>query len=125
MSDVELLLAGLEVESISELKALVDTGRAEWFRRQRRAEMAAAVAALPDARQRLIAALEIAQQEGRDENGLFVCVNFIDGGDPINVSGVWPSEADAFLGGEADREPDVVQVVLPLFVSNAPARQLT
>lgn len=120
--DVETLLAGLEVGSVHELKRLVDIGRAEIRRDARRAELTAAVAAIPDPRERLLASLELCMEEDRGANGLFVCVNFIDGGDAINVTGVWPSEPDAFLAGEADREEGIVRVVLPLFMSSVPER---
>jgi len=120
--DLELLLAGLEVESLSELKRLVDVGRAEFRRCSRRAELAATVGSLPDPRARLLAAMDVCVAEGRIENGLFVYVTFADGGDAINASGVWTSEADAFLAGEADAEENVSRVVLPLFMDNVPER---
>lgn len=120
--DVETLLAGLEVASVHELKRLVDIGRAELRRDARRAELTAAVAAITDPRKRLLASLELCMEEDRDANGLFVCVNFIDGGNAINVTGVWPSEPDAFLAGESDHEEGIVRLVLPLFMSNVPER---
>lgn len=120
-ADVELLLAGLEVESVAELKRLIDAGRAELRRCERRAELAATVAALPDPRERLLAAMDVCVAEGRIENGIFVYVTFADGGDAINASGVWTSEVDAFLAGEADPEENVSRVVLPLFMDNVPA----
>lgn len=116
--DVETLLAGLEVGSVGELKRLVDAGRVEFRRHTRRAELATVVAEISDPRERLVAALEICAQAGRVENGIFVCVSVADSGELISASGVWPSEADAFLAGETDREDGVAQVVLPLFVSS-------
>jgi hypothetical protein len=121
--DVETLLAGLEVENVGELKRLVDAGRAEFRRHGRRAELAAVVGALPDPRERLLMALDLSNEQGRVENGLFVYVSSNDGGDAINVSGVWTSEPDAFLAGEADSEEDVSRVVLPLFIDNVPERE--
>lgn len=72
--DVELLLAGLEVESLGELKRLVDIGRAEVRRDARKA----------DVRTRLLAREldEPAGPLGDPKPGDRVYEAMLDGGDP-------------------------------------------
>lgn len=122
--DVELLLIGLQVDGIAELKRLVDLGRTLDSRLGRRAELVASVASIEDPRERLLASLDLTIQEGQMENGLYAYV-VADDGTAIQAVGVWSSEADAFLAvSEADAgdtdDDRFDRRIVPFFADHVP-----
>lgn len=79
-----------------------------------------------EARKRLLDRIELAQESDRAENGSWIYVTLDEDGAPVNASGPFPSEADAFLASHHEEVTDTdateagwTHKIVPLFAPSA------